>query len=1143
MSEIRGEKLRFRKRDIVPLHALPSAQVEDPLIVHTPPPRRSVLRRIFRILGGLSALWLVVLMGVYAVVESGALDQALARRAQSVLDEAVAPQFRAVVGSTEVRFSGDMELTVEAHDVKLTQAELGQQVAVTQSVKFVVEPLALLGGRFSVREVVSEGISLDARLLPKREPLDLNTVRIDSMPNVLAGAFEQLDRIQSFFARGGLDRLRIGGLEVAATTASGRPLTLAVDDIAMERGADDSLSIFGAISVNGQQTELTALTTNVGGQAQSLTMRIADFRLTPFLLRRSKNGDARQGIDGSAELLLSAKRGGASEAPALNLAVNMQGGTFYSDGQPQEITRANLNFGYDFTKNTIETADSLAQLDRTILPISGGLIDLDRLPEGPEFGKGFGIDLLVSNGRADVPDAGETPFPFSLRGYGRFLVNEKLLQLDAVDASTPHGNLAGKLQIRFGGTGPEIRFNAAVKNLKTTALKQLWPYWIASKPRHWVLENIYGGVIPSGTIDVFIPQNRLSIEPQSVRLGEDELRIGLDVDDARMNLTGTIPPLRDVYGRIDMVGERVEVKIRSAGSYFPSGRVVKLDAGTLVLAKAYDKPLMADLSVDVSGTADAVAELVSFKPIEALQRTEFAPADLAGQVKGHVEARFGLVADQKPPPPVWKAEVDLDQVDVKKPFDGRSVTDVTGKLLVDPQAARLEATAKVEDVPMEIRATEPVQSGPDAVARERTISAKLDNAARNKLVPGLGTILDGPVSVEMTWLGDKRQGVSVDLRAATLTVPWVGWSKGQGIGATAKFDLISGENNQSTIENFILAGDGFGAAGELSINRDGLQAANFSKVRLAPDDNIALTVRNAKGVYSVKANGSAFDARSLISILKQPDASEDGGGAAGGGGSGPAVRIDGQLDRVVGFGNEALSGVSLVYSGSKGRVNAVDFSGVTGSGQAVVAKLRSPEGQRELAFTSSDLGAVVRFLDVYNRLSGGLANLRLTEIRPGSWSGNLDVRNVQVNNEERLQSIVSTPAGADGRSLNSAVRRDIDVSSARFQRAFARISVVDGSLSVENGIVRGEQIGATFQGIVRDRAGRIDLTGTFMPAYGLNRLFGELPVIGAILGNGRDRGLLGITFKLTGASAKPNLVINPLSIIAPGVFRQIFEFR
>jgi hypothetical protein len=71
----------------------------------------------------------------------------------------------------------------------------------------------------------------------------------------------------------------------------------------------------------------------------------------------------------------------------------------------------------------------------------------------------------------------------------------------------------------------------------------------------------------------------------------------------------------------------------------------------------------------------------------------------------------------------------------------------------------------------------------------------------------------------------------------------------------------------------------------------------------------------------------------------------------------------------------------------------------------------------------------------------------------------------------------------------------------------------------------------------------MDMTGTFMPAYGLNRIFGELPLIGVLLGNGRDRGLLGITFKLNGPFNQPKLTINPLSIIAPGVFRSIFEFQ
>ena len=52
-----------------------------------------------------------------------------------------------------------------------------------------------------------------------------------------------------------------------------------------------------------------------------------------------------------------------------------------------------------------------------------------------------------------------------------------------------------------------------------------------------------------------------------------------------------------------------------------------------------------------------------------------------------------------------------------------------------------------------------------------------------------------------------------------------------------------------------------------------------------------------------------------------------------------------------------------------------------------------------------------------------------------------------------------------------------------------------------------------------------------------------LPLVGAILGNGRDRGLIGVTYRLRGNVKKPELEINPLSVIAPGIFRSIFEYR
>ena len=1134
MAEIRGEKLRFRKRDIVPLEALPSAQVDDPLIVHYAP-RRSIPLRIFRFIGGFCALWLVAFAGLYAVVESGALDQALTERASIALNRSVGDGYRADIGSTAVRFSNLFDISVEARDVQLVNDASNDLIAVTKSVSLVLEPLALLGGQFSVREIVADGVTLDAAMLPQREPIDLTGLRIDALPTFLTRAFGSLDEMKDFIGQRGLDRMRVGGLEIAAKSVSGRPMSIGVDDLAMERSDDGSMSIFGAISINGQQTDLTILSTTTGNETQSLTMRIADLRLTPFLLRRDSAGNPRQGLDGQAEILVSARKGVAEQAPSLAFQIRSRNALFYSDGHSSELTRADLRLSYDFSKSTLELSDAVAEFGPMVLPLSGGFIDLDRLPEAEDVGPGYGIDLLVTSGRASVPAAGEQPFLFDLKAFGRYLTDQKQLDLDRLAVSTPHGAMESALGMRFGGTGPEVRFEAVIENMKTVAIKQLWPFWIADKPRDWVLKNIFGGTVKNANISVFIPQNRLSIEPRPVRLDEDELKISFEIEDARMNVAGDIPPLRDMNARFDMVGPQVAVSIQSAASYFPSGRVVNVEAGAISIDNAYEKPLMADISVAVAGKADAVAELVSVRPIAALEKAGFEVSDFSGEVRGNAQLRLGLIQDQDPPDPVWNASLTLDQVDVAKPFDGRKIDDFVGTLAVNPEAVRVDGTAKVDGIEMEVALVEPVDQR-SSVKRERVVSMVLDNQERRRLVPGLDDLIDGQIGINLTRVDAERQSVEVDLRRANLNLPWIGWSKGQGIAAKARFDVVT-RDGVNQIDRFVLDGDGFYGEGAFVVGPDGLKSANFGKVQLSPGDNLSLTLSHNKGVYTISVSGTQVDARALIKELKRPQTSDpaDGGNTS--------LRVEAKIDKVIGFGDESLSGVSLTYSAKGGKPTNLDFSGVTRSSQAVVAKLRPVDGLSQVSVTSSDAGAVSRFSDLYGRILGGLLNLKLNETENGAWYGNVDLRNFQINNEERLQSIVSTPTGQDGRSLNSAVRRDLDVSSARFQRGFARLLYAQGTLSVENGIVRGEQIGASFQGVVRDASGRIDLTGTFMPAYGLNRLFGELPIIGAILGNGSDRGLLGITFKLTGATERPNLLINPLSIIAPGVFLRIFEFR
>ncbi|MFX4846472.1 AsmA-like C-terminal domain-containing protein, partial [Acinetobacter baumannii] len=72
---------------------------------------------------------------------------------------------------------------------------------------------------------------------------------------------------------------------------------------------------------------------------------------------------------------------------------------------------------------------------------------------------------------------------------------------------------------------------------------------------------------------------------------------------------------------------------------------------------------------------------------------------------------------------------------------------------------------------------------------------------------------------------------------------------------------------------------------------------------------------------------------------------------------------------------------------------------------------------------------------------------------------------------------------------------------------------------------------------------RIQITGTFIPLYGLNNLVSRIPLLGEIAGAGRNEGLVGVTFKVVGSVDDPVLQVNPISAIAPGIFRRIFEYH
>jgi hypothetical protein len=108
-----------------------------------------------------------------------------------------------------------------------------------------------------------------------------------------------------------------------------------------------------------------------------------------------------------------------------------------------------------------------------------------------------------------------------------------------------------------------------------------------------------------------------------------------------------------------------------------------------------------------------------------------------------------------------------------------------------------------------------------------------------------------------------------------------------------------------------------------------------------------------------------------------------------------------------------------------------------------------------------------------------------------------------------------------------------------------RLSVLftwrDQSLEIEQARLIGSEIGARASGTVDLATGSIDLGGTVAPAFTLNWILGQVPLVGDILRGQEADAALAATFSVEGDLQAPEIVVNPLAALVPGIIRDLFR--
>lgn len=85
----------------------------------------------------------------------------------------------------------------------------------------------------------------------------------------------------------------------------------------------------------------------------------------------------------------------------------------------------------------------------------------------------------------------------------------------------------------------------------------------------------------------------------------------------------------------------------------------------------------------------------------------------------------------------------------------------------------------------------------------------------------------------------------------------------------------------------------------------------------------------------------------------------------------------------------------------------------------------------------------------------------------------------------------------------------------------------------------GVSIGITLDGNYNSNTKHVNFEGVITPLYAVNGTFER--IFGKVFGRRKGEGVFSFVYQVIGSSDAPKVSVNPLSILAPGVLREVFR--
>ena len=707
----------------------------------------------------------------------------------------------------------------------------------------------------------------------------------------------------------------------------------------------------------------------------------------------------------------------------------------------------------------------------------------------------------------------------------RFDTEHKQVVLAQADISNGEVGIAGTGSIDYANE-PLIKLGFAGTPMSASALKRIWPALIVPEVREWVIKRIEGGTLQR--IEIGVNTLVKNLPRRGPPIPDDGLSVNIVASNVTVHPVDGLPSVHDADLKAHVTGRTATVTIGQAVADTPTGRKLTVSDFSFEVPDTHSRPPPSRVKLKIDGQVPAAAEIMSSDRLSDFMTTPIDPNTSKGTFSAVINLGMPVKGEMTKENTTYAVTADLNGFAADKLVMNQKLEANALKVVANNQGYQVKGDVKINGQSATLDYRKPSEGDADV-----KLQATLDDASRARLGLDLGPAVSGAIPIKLTGkIGtDSRLGVDADLTALKLDNILPGWVKLPGKSTHAVFNVV--QKPQSTrFEDIVIdGGGGVSIKGSLEVDQNGeLMNANFPTYSPSEGDKASLKAeRSPDGVFKVTMRGDVFDGRAFLKSAmsgKEVDPKSK------------TKNIDFDLDlklgAVAGYDGEALRSADVKVSRRSGTIKNLALNGKLGRDTPLTASMRGggQSGREVIYLETNDAGAFLRFTDTYSKVVGGQLALAMDPptTEPRANEGLINVRDFAIKGEASLDRVAAGgPSGVQN--------------GVAFSRLRAEFTRQNGQWRIREGVVKGPLIGGTIEGIIDYPGNQVRMSGTFVPMYGLNNMFGQLPVLGLFLGGGSNEGLIGVTYELVGTPGAPELRVNPISALLPGVTRKIMEFN